>query len=125
MPCEDLRRAAREACEADPRGDECARLRRALHECELRATIGGALSAASRSVAARAAMDYAACRQGGGTVEECLGLFRTAPIPRPACSVLKDELDALSGAQRRDVLLLLREVLVEQVAQVDRMLGRS
>lgn len=125
MPCEDLRRQTREVCDEDPRGEDCARLRRALHECELRTQIGGALSAVSRSSAARAAMDYAACRQGGGTVEECLGIFRTAAIPRPGCSLLADELDALPAAQRRDVLLLLREALVAQVNVLDRMLGRG
>jgi hypothetical protein len=91
----------------------------------LRAKIGDALSAVSRSTAARAAMDYAACRQEGGTVEECLGHFRTAPIPRPDCSVFQDELDALPVGQRRDVLLLLREVLVAQVRKLDRMVGRA
>jgi len=125
MPCEDWRRQTREVCNEYPRGEECARLRRELHECELRAKIGGVLSAVSRSAAARAAMDYAACRQGGGTTEECLGIFRTATIPRPGCSLLKDELDALPAAQRRDVLLLLREVLVAQVKVLDRTLGRG
>ena len=125
MPCEDLRRQMREACDADPRGEECARLRRELQECELRAKIGDALSAVARSSAARAAMEYAACRQGGGTVDECLGVFRTAPIPRPTSSVFQDELDALPAGQRRDVLLLLREVYVAQVNQLDRMLGRG
>jgi len=125
MPCEDLRRRMRDVCDENPRGEECARLRRELTECELRAQIGTALSGVARSLAAQAAMDYAACRQGGGTVEECLGIFRTAPMPRPACPLLKDELDALPAVQRRDVLLLLREALVAQVGVLDRMLGRG
>ena len=125
MPCEDLRRDMREACDADPRGEECARLRRELRDCEERARIGGAIAAVSRSLAARAAMEYADCRRAGGTMEECLGIFRAAPIPRPGDPVLQDELDALPAAQRRDALLLLREALVAQVKQIDRLLGRA
>jgi hypothetical protein len=115
----------REACDADPRGEECARLRRELRDCEQRARIEGAIAAVSRSVAARAAMEYADCRRAGGTMEECLGVFRAAPIARPGDPVLQDELNALPSSERRDVLLLLREALVAQVRQADRLLGRG
>ena len=125
MPCEDLRREMRDACDDDPRGEECARLRRELQDCGQRARIGAAIAAVSRSLAAKAAMEYADCRRAGGTMEECLGSFRAAPLPRPGCPVLQDELDVLPGAQRRDVLLLLREAFVAQVKQIDRMIGRG
>jgi hypothetical protein len=39
--------------------------------------------------------------------------------------VLQDELNALPAAQRRDVLLLLREVYVAQINRLDRMVGRG
>lgn len=125
MPCEHLRREMREVCGEDPRGEECARLRRELRDCEQRAHISGAISAVSRSLAAKAAMEYADCRRAGGTMEECLGIFRAAPMPRPGCPILQDELGFLAAGERRDVLLLLREALVAQVKQLDRMLGRA
>jgi hypothetical protein len=65
-------------------------------------------------------MEYADCRRAGGSIEECLGVFRAAPLPRPGCPLLRDELDALPAAERRDVILLLREALVEQIKDIDK-----
>ncbi len=70
------------------------------------------VEAVTKSLAAIEAYKYVDCRRKGGSMEECLGIFKAATIPLP-----KPDIPAKEAII---VLRSVREVLLEHAAMLER-----
>ena len=117
MACRILRTLRDEACNDPTRLKECDQLSREYKACLLNERISAVLNAVERALAARAVWEYALCRHGGGSIEDCMGVHRL--LPRPEGPEFQECLNGLPHAEQVEVMGFVRELLVMQAKELE------
>lgn len=74
-----------------------------------------------RHLAAQSALNYIRCRKNGGSMEECLGIYRLSPPP-PGDPFFEELLNNIEVAERHKILTAVKDQLLEEVKRIDRRL---
>jgi len=84
--------------------------------------VGWILHVIARELAAREAMRFVDCRKKGGSLEECMGIYRAAPFLPPGCPHFEELLSKLPEKERQQALVFIKQALLEHVKAIDKRL---
>lgn len=64
------------------------------------------------------ALNYIRCRHNGGSMEECMGIYRLVP-PSPGDPFFEELLGNVEVAERHRLLTAVKDQLLEEVKSID------
>ena len=71
-----------------------------------------------RHLAAQRALNYIRCRKNGGSMEECMGIYRLSPPP-PGDPFFEELLNNVEAAERHKLLTAVKDQLLEEAKRID------